>query len=149
MKKALHIIFIIAAILSPAALSAQSASTDSAAVFSLINTAESFFNQSNYESAIFYCTKAQNLAKQKNYKKGQAYSLIELTDIYIDKDELPKAQTSADVVNKLGAQMKDSLVMSVSKMQMAQVRMYSSDFDGAVPLFRESLQYLSRHPTIY
>lgn len=149
MKKALHIILIIAAILLPAASSAQSANADSAAVFSLINTAESFFNQSNYDSAIFYCTKAQNLCRQKNYKKGLAYSLIELTDIYIDKDELQKAQLSADAVGKLGTQMKDSLVSAVSKMQMAQVKMYGNNFDGAIPLFKESLQYLSRHPTIY
>ena len=149
MKRALHIILIIAAILLPAASAAQSTTADSAAVFSLINTAESFFNQSNYESAILYSTKAQNFAKQKNFKKGQAYSLIELTDIYIDKDELQKAQLSADAVNKLGVQMKDSLVIAVSKMQMAQVKMYSNDFDGAIPLFRESLQYLALHPTIY
>jgi len=149
MKKAWHIILIIAAILSPAANLAQSAKADSAAVFSLISTAESFFNQNNYESAIFYCTKAQNLAKQKNFKKGQAYSLIELTDIYIDKDELQKAQLYAEAVNKLGVQMKDSLVTAVSKMQMAQVKMYSNDFDGAIPLFRESLQYLTWHPTTY
>ena len=149
MKKALHVILVIAAILLPAASSAQSANADSAAVFSLINTAESFFNQSNYDSAIFYCTQAQNLSRQKNYKKGLAYSLIELTDIYIDKDELEKAQLSADAVGKLGTQMKDSLVNAVSKMQLAQVKMYGNDFDGAIPLFKESLQYLSRHPTIY
>lgn len=149
MKKALHVILVIAAILLPAASSAQSANADSAAVFSLINTAESFFNQSNYDSAIFYCTQAQNLSRQKNYKKGLAYSLIELTDIYIDKDELEKARLSADAVGKLGTQMKDSLVNAVSKMQLAQVKMYGNDFDGAIPLFKESLQYLSRHPTIY
>src|SRR3569833_512852 len=149
MKKALHGILVIAAILVPAASSAQSANADSAAVFSLINTAESFFNQSNYDSAIFYCTQAQNLSRQKNYKKGLAYSLIELTDIYIDKDELEKAQLSADAVGKLGTQMKDSLVNAVSKMQLAQVKMYGNDIDGAIPLFKESLQYLSRHPTIY
>jgi len=149
MKRTLHIIIIIAVILLPATVSAQTASADSAAVFSLISKAESFFNQSNYDQAIAYSNKAQAMSKQKNFKKGQAYSLIELGDIYIDKDELGKAQSSADAVNKLGMQLKDSLITAVSKMQMAQIKMYGNNFDAAIPLFNDALQYLSKHPTIY
>jgi signal transduction histidine kinase len=149
MKRASNIISIFVVLLLPVMAAAQSAGSDSATVFSLINTAESFFNQSNYESAIFYCNKAENISKQKKYIKGQAYALIELTDILIDKNDLDKAQSSADEVNKLGGQMKDSLVTSVSKMQMAQIKMYGNNFDAAIPLFNVSLQYLSRHPSIY
>ena len=149
MKRASNILTIFVLLLSPVIAAAQYAGSDSATVFSLINTAESFFNQSNYESAIFYCNKAENISKQKKYKKGQAYALIELTDILIEKNDLDKAQSSADEVNKLGAQIKDSLVMSVSKMQMAQIKMYGSNFDAAIPLFNASLQYLSRHPSNY
>ena len=149
MKRASNIGAIFVMLLLPVIAAAQSAGSDSSTVFSLINTAESFFNQSNYESAILYCNKAENISRQKKYKKGQAYALIELTDILIDKNDLDKAQSSADEVNKLGVQMKDSLVTSVSKMQMAQIKMYGNNFDAAIPLFNLSLQYLSRHPTIY
>ncbi|MEO6630536.1 MAG: tetratricopeptide repeat protein, partial [Mucilaginibacter sp.] len=149
MKRASNILAIFGLLLSPVVAVAQSAGSDSAMVFSLINTAESFFNQSNYESAILYCTKAENISKQKKFKKGQAYALIELTDIFIDKNDLSKAQSSVDEVNKLGAQMKDSLVTAVSKMQMAQIKMYGDNFDAAIPLFNLSLQYLSRHPSKY
>jgi two-component system, NarL family, sensor histidine kinase UhpB len=149
MKRASNIVAIFALLLLPVMVAAQSAGSDSATVFSLINTAESFFNQSNYESAISYCNQAESISKQKKFKKGQAYALIELTDIFIDKNDLSKAQSSADEVNSLGAQMKDSLVTSVSKMQMAQIKMYGDNFDAAIPLFNLSLQYLSRHPSKY
>ena len=43
---------------------------DSAAVFSLIDKAEFFFTDGVYDSAFFYCEKAENLGKQKNFKKG-------------------------------------------------------------------------------
>lgn len=124
--------------------------TDSSTVFSLIDKAEEFFTMGNYDSALFYCTKAETLSRQKNFKKGQAYSLIEATDIYIDKDELDKANANAASVNKLGLLLNDSLITSISWMQMAQVKMYSNQFDEATVLFVKSLQYyLAKHPTRY
>ena len=123
---------------------------DSAAIFSFINKAEDFFTNGNYDSALFYCNQAENLSKQKNFKKGQAYALIEATDVYIDKDDLDKAQTNAIEVNKIGLQLKDSLITAITWMQMAQVKMYGNFFDDAIPLFEKSLQYyLSKHPTRY
>lgn len=133
-------------------LVAQSTYTkaDSATVFSLIDKAEEFFAESNYDSAFFYCRKAENIGKQKNFKKGEAYSLIKIAEIYIDKDELDKADANAITVNKIGLQLKDSLVTAIGWMQMAQVKMYSNDLDGASELFIKSLQYyLDRHPSIY
>jgi len=44
-------------------------------------------------------------------------------------------------VNKFGWQLKDSLIVAVSKMQMARGENYSNKFDEAVPLFEESLQH--------
>ena len=69
-------------------ITAQSSHTiaDSSAIFSFINKAEDFFINGNYDSALFYCEQAENLSKQKNFKKGQAYALIEATDVYIDKN---------------------------------------------------------------
>ena len=71
-------------------LIAQSGYTrsDSSAIFALIDKAELFFTDENYDSALFYCNKAENLSIQKKFKKGQAYALIEATDVYIDKDDL-------------------------------------------------------------
>ncbi|HEV7782120.1 MAG TPA: tetratricopeptide repeat protein, partial [Chitinophagaceae bacterium] len=124
--------------------------TDSLAIFGWIDKAEFFFNGSNYDSALVYCGKAESLSRQTNFKKGQAYALIETTDIYIDKDELDKADATAETVNKLGIQLKDSLITAISWMQQAQVRMYSDRFDEAAALFGKSLQYyLAKHPSKY
>ncbi len=121
---------------------------DSATVFSLIDKAEEFFNENNYDSAFYYCKKAETISLQKNFKKGQAYALIEAGDIYIDKDELGKADANAVVVNNIGMQLKDSQVIAVSWMQMAQVKMYTDQFEEAAALFGKSLQYyLEKHPT--
>jgi signal transduction histidine kinase len=128
-------------ILSGSAALAQSNRVDSANVFSLINKAEDFFTNSDYDSALFYCNKAETISKNLNFKKGQAYALIETGDILIDKDDLGKAQVTAESVSRLGAQLKDSVITAVSRMQMAQVKMYSNKFDDAIPLFEESLKY--------
>lgn len=133
-------------------ITAQNSHTvaDSSAIFSIINTAEIFFTNGNYDSALFYCRQAEDLSKQRNFKKGQAYALIEATDVYIDKDDLDKAQANAIEVNKIGLQLRDSLITAITWMQMAQVKMYSNLFDDAIPLFEKSLQYyLSKHPTRY
>ena len=111
---------------------------DSATVFSLIDKAEKFFNENNYDSAFYYCKKAETISLQKNFKKGQAYALIEAGDIYIDKDELGKADANAVVVNNIGMQLKDSQVIAVSWMQMAQVKMYTDQFEEAAALFGKS-----------
>lgn len=121
---------------------------DSVAVFSLIDKAEAFFNESNYDSALYYCKKAELISTEKYFKKGQAYALIEEADIFIDKDDLEKADVNAGAVNKIGLQIKDSQIIAVSWMQMAQVKMYSDKFEEAAALFAKSLQYyLEKHPT--
>lgn len=122
---------------------------DSLYVFGLIDKAEIFFSDNNYDSALFYCEKAQTISRKKNFKTGEAYALIEATDVYIDKDELEKANGNAVTVNKIGAQLKDSLITAITWMQMAQVKLYGDHFDEAVPLFDKSLLYLSKHPTKY
>jgi len=122
---------------------------DSSYIFGLIDKAEIFFSDNNYDSALFYCEKAQTISRQKNFKNGEAYALIEATDVYIDKDELEKANGNAVTVNKIGAQLKDSLITAITWMQMAQVKLYGDHFNEAVPLFDKSLLYLSKHPTKY
>ena len=123
---------------------------DSSSVFKLIDKAESFFTDGNYDSALYYCAVAEKLSKEKNFRKGQAFALIESTDIYIDKDDLDKAAAHAEAVNKMGMQLKDSLITAITWMQMAQIKMYSDKFDEAIPFFEKSLQYyLAKHPTKY
>jgi signal transduction histidine kinase/tetratricopeptide (TPR) repeat protein len=131
-------------------VAAQNNKADSVTVFATIDKAEAFFTNSNYDSALFYCAKAEDYSKQHNFKKGQAYALIEATDIYIDKDDLPKAEATAAAVNKIGLQLKDSLITAVTWMQMAQSKMYSDKFDEAITYFDKSLQYyLAKYPTKY
>ncbi|MBS1512567.1 MAG: sensor histidine kinase [Bacteroidetes bacterium] len=144
------IAILLCCLLRPFGAMAQHTNADSLAVFHAIDIAEEFFTNSNYDSALWYCAKAEEMSRQKNYKKGQAFALIEATDIYIDKDDLVKAEATASTVNKMGLQMKDSLVAAVAWMQMAQVKMYGDHFDAAIPLFEKSLQfYLAKYPTKY
>lgn len=131
-------------------LAAQDRRADSLHVFSLINKAEDHFTESNYDSALYYCGLANTYSQAKNFRKGQAFSLIETADIYIEKDDLKKADETAEAVVKIGLQTKDSLVTAVGWMQQAQIHMYSDRFDAAVALFDKSLQhYLGKHPTRY
>lgn len=144
------LLFSLGCMLWPTNTLAQRTASDSVIVFTLINKAEDFFTNGNYDSALWYCTKAEEWSRQKNFKKGQAFALIEATDVYIDKDDLVKADATAATVNKMGLQMKDSLVTAVSWMQMAQIKMYGDQYDAAIPLFEKSLQYyLAKHATKY
>ncbi|MGB2847233.1 MAG: hypothetical protein WBB93_06675, partial [Saprospiraceae bacterium] len=59
---------------------------DSLQIFNLIDSAEIFFDSENYDFAILYCKKAEELSLQLSYKRGEAFALIESTDIHIDKD---------------------------------------------------------------
>lgn len=136
--------------LSAARLDAQNRNADSLYVFSLIDKAEVHFTESNFDSALYYCGLAGEYSRLKNFKKGQAFALIETADIYIEKDELVKANVSAEAVVKIGQQTRDSLVSAIGWMQQAQIHMYSDRFDAAVMLFDKSLQhYLAKHPTRY
>jgi two-component system, NarL family, sensor histidine kinase UhpB len=123
---------------------------DSANVFSLLGKAEAFFTESSYDSALIYCNKAEAYSKLKKFKKGAAYSLIKKTEIYIDKDELVKAEEYPKQINHLGEQINDSLIIAVSILQMAQIKMYSNKADEAIILFEKCTRnYFEKHPSSY
>lgn len=131
---------------------AQSAlgNQDSAFVFNLIAKADAFFSNSQYDSALQYCSNAEEFCRQKNYKKGIAYSLIKKAEILIDKEDLDKVENISERIHALGQQMNDSLVLAISTMQLAQCRMYGNKFDEAIKLFEKCTgSYFSRHPSKY
>ena len=105
--------FLLFLLLTGMQLLAQNRQADSLYVFSLINKAEDHFTESNYDSALYYCGLANTYSQAKNFRKGQAYSLIETADIYIEKDDLKKADETAESVVRIGLQAKDSLVTAV------------------------------------
>lgn len=119
---------------------AQSLRQDSIKVFAEIDQAEDYFGKNNYDSALFYCKKADDLSRRLNFRKGQAYAEIEATDIYIDMDSLPKAELAAALSSKIGQQLKDSLVIAISLLQMAQIKMYSDRNDEAITFFEKCLK---------
>lgn len=49
---------------------------DSAYVFLLLDKAELFFTDDRYDSALYYCDKAESYSQKINFKKGIAWSLI-------------------------------------------------------------------------
>ncbi len=123
---------------------------DSAHVFSLLDAAEAIYAAGNDDSALLYAEKAEQYSSQHNFKKGIAYALIEKTDINIDEDSLGKANGLASQSYAIGQQLKDSLVMAVATMQMAQVKMYGNHYDGAIPLFEKcTSSYFNNHPSKY
>jgi len=123
---------------------------DSLFVFRLIDKAEAFFSDSRYDSALYYCDKAEVYSRQVNFKKGTAYTLIEKTDILIDKSDLAHADLYPPLTNSIGQQLKDSLIMAISWMQMAQIKMYGNNTDAAIPLFEKCVKfYFEQHPSKY
>ncbi|MBL7745480.1 MAG: tetratricopeptide repeat protein [Chitinophagaceae bacterium] len=123
---------------------------DSAYVFGLISKAEAFFTEADYDSALFYCDKAEEYSSKVNFRKGIAYALIEKTDVYIDMDKLDKAALYPSRTETIGSQLRDSLITAISWMQTGQIHMYNDKPDEAIPFLSKSLQYyLDRHPTRY
>lgn len=137
-------------LLTAAASRAQSYSKDSARVFQLIAIAEEHFSSSAYDSALHYCDLAINYSRHNNYKKGLAFALIERTDILIDKGDFENAALQTAGTRETGLQLKDSLVVAIAFMQMAQVNMYEKKYDEAIPYFEKSVQhYFDKHPSRY
>lgn len=137
-------------ILTATAPRAQFHSKDSVRVFKLISTAEEHFSNSVYDSALHYCDLAINYSRHNNYKKGLAFALIERTDILIDKGELENAALQTGITREIGQQLKDSLIVAIAYMQMAQVNMYGKKYDEAIPYFEKSVQhYFDKYPSRY
>lgn len=129
---------------------AQSHRKDSVYVFGLIEKAESFFSDAVYDSALHYCDMAEGYSRLRNFKQGIAYSLIERTDIFIDKDELDQAATFPPRSLAIGLQLKDSLITAIAYMQTAQIKMYGHHADEAIPFFEKSIAYsFDKHPSRY
>ncbi|MFN8252006.1 MAG: tetratricopeptide repeat protein [Ferruginibacter sp.] len=143
-------VFLCCIFLMQAAVTAQPVQKkDSLYVFSLIDKAEAFFTNARYDSALHYCGQAELYSRQKNYKKGTAYALIEKTDILIDKDDLPAAEQVTYNTAVIGQQINDSLISAIATMQQAQVKMYADKTPEALQLFEKCLKYFSRHPSKY
>lgn len=136
-------------LLAAPALQAQSNAKDSIHTFALIAKAEEFFASSEYDSALHYCRLAEAYSKKNNYKKGLAYSLIERTDILMDKGDLKLAAQETNLSHQIGQQLKDSLILAITLMQMAQTNMYGKKYDEAIPFFEKCTQYFNNHPSRY
>lgn len=122
---------------------------DSIKVFRLLDKAEEHFSAGRYDSALQFCDQAEAASKRLNYKKGTAYALIERTDILMDKSDLAHADLIPPITNAIGQQQKDSLVMAISWMQMAQVKMYGNNLNAAIPFFEKCIRYFRTHPSKY
>lgn len=115
--------------------------SDSAAVFQLINSASLFFNAAQLDTASSLAIAAEKLARQKQYPFGQAWALIKWNDILIEADKLEEANLQALKLFKLGAQLRDSLVMAIALLHQAQVQLYSGRTTEAIPLFEKALAW--------
>src|SRR5690242_453194 len=116
------LLFLFFFIPSPDGYSQAVKKTDSITVFGLIDRAEDNFSASRYDSALYFCDKAEAFSKRVGFKKGLAYTLAEKTDILMDKHDLAQADLYPPMTHSIGAQLKDSLIMSIAWMQMAQVK---------------------------
>ncbi|MBS1737627.1 MAG: tetratricopeptide repeat protein [Bacteroidetes bacterium] len=143
-------LFLLFFLILPFCSSAQRYSIkDSTHVFALLDAAETMFSAGKNDSAILFAQQATQFAEALNFKKGVAYSLIEKADIHIGEEKLDKAESLAKQSYDLGQQIKDSLIMAIAKMQMAQVKMYGRHYDDAIVLFEKCTNYFNRHPSKY
>lgn len=122
---------------------------DSLHVFTLLDSAERYFAQSDYAKALLFSQKAADYAVQKKYKSGEAFALIEQADIYIDADTLDKAAIRAAKTATLGRQLNNPLIQAIATMQQAQIAMYSQHYEAAISLFENCTNYFSTHPSKY
>ena len=97
---------------------------DSVKIFNYIQKAEDFYNLSEYDSAVFYTTKAEKLAKTKNYEIGYAHALLKKEDIFINYDELDKAEVINKEVTALGEKLNDPKIIAYATLYTAQIKMY-------------------------
>ena len=123
-------------------VSAQTADTkyDSTEIFNLVDKAELFFEASNYDSAISYTSKAISLSRKKQYPYGEGWALIKNTDILIDKGDYNNAAANPRLVENIGISLKDSLIIAIAYLHMAQLKMYEKKPDEAILLFQKAFK---------
>ncbi|MBS1622013.1 MAG: tetratricopeptide repeat protein [Bacteroidetes bacterium] len=114
--------------------------SDSTAIFDLIDKAEYYYEASNYDSAIFYVTNAIQLGQNMKYLHGEGWALIKYTDILIDKADYKTADGNPLREENIGSVLNDSLIIAISYLHSAQLKMYNEKPDEAIPLFQKALK---------
>jgi len=113
----------------------QGSGRDSLQVFALIQKADQYFNRSSWDTALLYTAKAVSAGVESKYPFGEAYALIKQTDILIAKGDYQKAAAFPLREESLGERLKDSTILAVSYLHMAQLKMYENEPGSAIPLF--------------
>lgn len=116
-----------------------SVQADSVFVFKLLNRAGEIRLRSNFDSAISLTQHAIQYSRLHKYPAGEAWSIIKWNDLLIETDELEQADRNAATIYRLGRQLKDSIVIAISYLHKAQVRLYRDDWDSATYFFEKAL----------
>ncbi|MEO5984553.1 MAG: histidine kinase [Ferruginibacter sp.] len=141
MKPATRFIFLGLIILCCLRVTAQQdVYNDSISVFSLLKKAEDYFNNSDYANALQTCDRAKAISIEKNYLRGEAFSIIKTADILIEKGDYVAAKDLPQATFKIGAKLKDSLIMAISYLHSAQLNMNTDKFDEALSFFDKALK---------
>ena len=125
------------------AVSGQSVKSkqDSSFVFSLLDRAETFLQKSILDTALQYAQDALVYAQSHKYNAGETWARIKINDILIASDDLPGAEKNIPVLYAIGTNRKDSLVVAISYLHRAQVRLYQDQYDSAIFYFEKSVAH--------
>jgi len=113
--------------------------SDSLVVIKLINQADFLFDKQEYDSALFISGRAADIAKEKKMTRLEGWAFAATAKILIDQNQLIKGEQAAQLVNKIGNQLNDSLLIGVSLLRLAQARVYNNKVDEAILLFDKSI----------
>jgi two-component system sensor histidine kinase UhpB len=124
--------------------------TDSSVVFKMIEKADDFFEKGQHDSALIMADRANELAKTKNFYRGQGWALSKTVEVLIEQKQLTKAEQMALQAHKISNTINDTLLNGVALMQLGQVKMYDNQPDKAILLLDKSIAAgLGKFPNIY
>lgn len=121
----------------------QSASvirSDSLRVFNNLKKADYYLDRSLPDSALLFARSALDYARVKSYHFGINWSLAKLGDSYVLGDSLDEAYQNANQLYTVGAKAKDSVLIAISYLHKAQVKLYKDDYDSSIYWFEKSLK---------
>ncbi|MEQ9402858.1 MAG: response regulator [Cyclobacteriaceae bacterium] len=97
------------------------------------------YNRINYDSALVYASKAQDLSRQINSNSLLARSKYRMATVFISQGQVEKAKTELDTVVALSQLQKDTATLLSAQVGLGRLFEKISAYDSAVKVFFEAV----------
>jgi two-component system sensor histidine kinase UhpB len=112
---------------------------DSAKIWKLLDFADALIEKCQFDSAILYAEHAKNQSRTNQFKRGEAYALLKLAEIYYNKSEYLQLGALDSAALNIGKYLNDTSLIARSYYQLGQFFQANESYDAAEQMFNKAL----------